>query len=335
VEERERTCDEEVLATGSERRIYAESILKTCEFCVESPLACVSGVTSADLRKRIVRIMSERKAQELSLGKKFLLSAFGAATVAGPLVFGRVVTPRKEFPQGISAGAPHIDVRPFVMEQVDFVVLDGSIEKITRRDIVSRRRDGAISEMSTGYGQTGPNEVTNTIRFPGGLKVWTYELVRAKSTTMQPNAWIASNMAMLLNPPGRCVSGGDTLDGEEHMFGYLADRTISEEADHLSRWVVWSLPAFNCTRVQAFIQKRTDTSSKDWRTVQGLQTLRFGETDPDPSVFTDWKGYQEMKPSDMLAAFLVARGTSREEAHQVAVRDSAREDREYAERHPR
>ena len=59
VEERERACDEEVLEFGSERQIYAESILKVCEFCVGSPLPCVSGVTGADLKQRMVHIMSE------------------------------------------------------------------------------------------------------------------------------------------------------------------------------------------------------------------------------------------------------------------------------------
>ncbi len=51
VEERERACDEEVLRLGNQPHIYAESILKTCEFCVASPFACVSGVTGADLKQ--------------------------------------------------------------------------------------------------------------------------------------------------------------------------------------------------------------------------------------------------------------------------------------------
>ncbi len=70
VEERERACDEEVLRLGNPPHLYAESILKVCEFCVESPLACVSGVTGADLKKRIVRIMTERMARKLDFGKK-------------------------------------------------------------------------------------------------------------------------------------------------------------------------------------------------------------------------------------------------------------------------
>jgi bla regulator protein BlaR1 len=90
VEERERACDEEVLESGSDRRVYAESILKICEFCVGSPLACVSGVTGADLKKRIVRIMTERAARRLDFGRKLLLGAAGLMAVAVPIAFGLV-----------------------------------------------------------------------------------------------------------------------------------------------------------------------------------------------------------------------------------------------------
>jgi bla regulator protein BlaR1 len=88
VEERERACDEEVLASGSERRVYAESILKTCEFCVEFPLACLSGVTGADLKQRILRIMTERVALKLDWGRKLLLTMAGLLAGASPFVFG-------------------------------------------------------------------------------------------------------------------------------------------------------------------------------------------------------------------------------------------------------
>ena len=90
VAERERACDEEVVELGSERQVYAESILKVCEFCVESPLACVSGVTGADLKKRMVHIMNERIARQLDFGRKLLLSAAGLAAVVVPIFFGLV-----------------------------------------------------------------------------------------------------------------------------------------------------------------------------------------------------------------------------------------------------
>ncbi len=88
VEERERACDEEVLRLGYEAQTYAEGILKTCEFCVGSPLACVSGVTGANLKKRIVRIMTVRLGTELSLARKVLLAGVVAVIVAGPLGLG-------------------------------------------------------------------------------------------------------------------------------------------------------------------------------------------------------------------------------------------------------
>jgi bla regulator protein blaR1 len=88
VEEREHACDEAVLALGGERQVYAESILKTCEFCVGSPLVCISGVTGADLKKRIVRIMTPREARKLNFSKKLLLSAAALMTIAVPMMFG-------------------------------------------------------------------------------------------------------------------------------------------------------------------------------------------------------------------------------------------------------
>ncbi len=88
LDERERACDEEVLESGSERQIYAESILKVCEFCVGSPLPCVSGVTGADLKKRMVHIMSEHAVRKLDFTRRLLLSTVGVAVIVSPVVFG-------------------------------------------------------------------------------------------------------------------------------------------------------------------------------------------------------------------------------------------------------
>src|SRR4029077_3441034 len=57
VEERERACDEEVLRLGNSPETYAEGILKVCKLYVESPVLCVSGVTGANLKRRIEEIM--------------------------------------------------------------------------------------------------------------------------------------------------------------------------------------------------------------------------------------------------------------------------------------
>jgi len=88
VDERERACDEEVLSGGSQRQAYAESILTTCRLVVESPLACVSGVTGADLKKRIEHIMTNDIRPNLKVWKKCLLGAAGSVAVAVPFVVG-------------------------------------------------------------------------------------------------------------------------------------------------------------------------------------------------------------------------------------------------------
>src|SRR6266566_2862744 len=106
MEERERACDEEVLESGSDRQVYAESILKICEFCVGSPLAFVSGVTGADLKKRIARIMIGGFVRRLDFSRKLLLSALALAAIALPILFGWLqATPARAESPAQSTGA--------------------------------------------------------------------------------------------------------------------------------------------------------------------------------------------------------------------------------------
>ncbi len=88
IDERERACDEEVVSLGNNRQVYAESILKVCEFCLGSPLPCVSGVTGADLKKRMVHIMNDRILHKLDFARKLLLSAVALLALAAPVFYG-------------------------------------------------------------------------------------------------------------------------------------------------------------------------------------------------------------------------------------------------------
>ncbi|MGD0499930.1 MAG: M56 family metallopeptidase [Bryobacteraceae bacterium] len=85
VEERERACDEEVVRLGGEPQVYAESILKVCEFYLASPVACAAGVTGGELKKRIEGIMTNRFTRKLSFGKKLMLAAAGIMFIALPI----------------------------------------------------------------------------------------------------------------------------------------------------------------------------------------------------------------------------------------------------------
>lgn len=90
LEERERACDETVLASGGEPFSYAEGILNVCKFYVEAPLSCMSGVTGSDLKKRIVRVMSQHRGRPLGGGMKVLLVTAALVAVGLPVSFGIV-----------------------------------------------------------------------------------------------------------------------------------------------------------------------------------------------------------------------------------------------------
>jgi bla regulator protein blaR1 len=88
VDERERACDEAVLDEGNEPQVYAQSILNVCKHYVESPLACASGVSGADLRKRIVEILCRPTSHRLTLTRKVMLSVALIVVVSVPLAIG-------------------------------------------------------------------------------------------------------------------------------------------------------------------------------------------------------------------------------------------------------
>ena len=107
VDERERACDEEVLELGGDRQVYAESILKVCEFCLGAPLPCVSGVTGADLKKRMVHIMNDRILHNLGFARKFLLTSAATLAIALPVTIGVLTaTPGRAQSENANSNVP-------------------------------------------------------------------------------------------------------------------------------------------------------------------------------------------------------------------------------------
>jgi hypothetical protein len=96
LEERENACDERVLESGNDPQTYAASILKVCQFYLHSPLACAAGVSGADLRKRMEKIMENRSALRLTGLKKVLLGASAIAAIAMPVFVGLATATRAE-----------------------------------------------------------------------------------------------------------------------------------------------------------------------------------------------------------------------------------------------
>jgi uncharacterized protein (TIGR03435 family) len=96
VDEREHACDEVVVQAGNEPQGYAEAILEVCKFYLESPLICAAGVSGANLKRRIERIMTARIGHKLSRGAKLLLATAAIVTVAAPILAGFVNAPVRQ-----------------------------------------------------------------------------------------------------------------------------------------------------------------------------------------------------------------------------------------------
>ncbi|SPF49814.1 putative Antirepressor regulating drug resistance protein [Candidatus Sulfopaludibacter sp. SbA4] len=109
VEERELACDEEVLRMGCEPADYVEGILKVCRFYTESPLPCISGVTGADVKRRLRAILAGSIAHELSAAKKMTLATIGLAALAAPVLIGVLNAPAIRA-QNASAATPKFEV---------------------------------------------------------------------------------------------------------------------------------------------------------------------------------------------------------------------------------
>jgi bla regulator protein BlaR1 len=86
--ERERACDEAVIALCPRPQVYAQSILAVCEFCVASPVPCISGVTGGELKQRIRQILRGGAGLRMTASKKLLLAVSAAAALVLPLIYG-------------------------------------------------------------------------------------------------------------------------------------------------------------------------------------------------------------------------------------------------------
>lgn len=67
LDERERACDEYVIASGNNAEVYARSILNVCRFYVETDSRVVAGVSGGKLTQRILRIATNLSCRRLTI----------------------------------------------------------------------------------------------------------------------------------------------------------------------------------------------------------------------------------------------------------------------------
>jgi hypothetical protein len=87
--ERERACDEAVLAAGNDPRVFAQGILNVCRFTIQGPQACASALSGANLRLRIETILANRTPRRLGRGQKLGLSVIAVLCLSLLALAGR------------------------------------------------------------------------------------------------------------------------------------------------------------------------------------------------------------------------------------------------------
>jgi len=113
IDERERACDEAVLSSGSDPQDYAEGLLEVCRQSVGLRLACVAGVSGANLRARVETIMRNEIGRPMTRARRWSLALMVAATVVGPIAGGalraqsQTVVPRVGFAFAEASLKPH------------------------------------------------------------------------------------------------------------------------------------------------------------------------------------------------------------------------------------
>jgi len=111
VDERERACDEEVVALGHDRETYAESVLDVCEHFATLPVAAVAGVSGGVLARRVTHIMRSATMNRLGFLKKTLLGTAAAGVIAVPILVGLTLQ-RPAAAQDVPPNAPIVKVAP-------------------------------------------------------------------------------------------------------------------------------------------------------------------------------------------------------------------------------
>jgi uncharacterized protein (TIGR03435 family) len=106
VDERERACDEAVVASGADAGEYAEGILEVCRLYVEAPLKCAAGIGGGvTLKQRVRRIAEQWTARRASPALRTVLGAAVLVVLGAPVVIGAVTVPSAHA-QAVDANTP-------------------------------------------------------------------------------------------------------------------------------------------------------------------------------------------------------------------------------------
>ncbi|HEY1755723.1 MAG TPA: M56 family metallopeptidase [Bryobacteraceae bacterium] len=204
IEERERACDEAVLKLGSAPRDYAEALVNVCKLYVESPLACVSGVTGSDIRKRIHAILAGRVAGDMSFAKKFGLAVAGILALIVPIGVGVL-------------NAPRLLARPQEQSQ-------SSVEAATAKPQVTPPAHRLIAQAQTTPPQAGRGVISQAAPAKSAAELHSLRLAEAKEKFGSASSPMA-RMYVRYGPPDQIDDRSTDAQNPSQIwrYNYLGD----------------------------------------------------------------------------------------------------------------
>lgn len=234
VDERERACDEAVLASGAEPHRYAEGLLKVCRCCLESPLPCVPGVTGSNLTDRVERILTSSPVRSLHPGSRLLLGAVAVAIVAGPMAVGAMAArpvlaaPTVEGLETTSGSIAALDtLPPAVVSGVPLTPNRARTISPTSASISTARRRATVAspDAATGSGptQATPAQTAPTQRAP--------EVVDVGNGVSMPVLLIKVDPTYTDEALAARIEGEVWLAGVVEPNGTLSNITVSKSLD--------------------------------------------------------------------------------------------------------
>ena len=125
-EERERACDERVLARDDDAEQYADGILKVGEFCVGAMAMDHARMAGARLTGRIEAIMNRNAPKTLGWTGRIGLTIAMTVVVFGPVMFGATLQTRSTVDDRRVAATPDQSVTPSNDKGVSGVVTDAT-----------------------------------------------------------------------------------------------------------------------------------------------------------------------------------------------------------------
>ena len=105
-DERERACDEEVLARAYPPEPYAEGLISVGEFCVAPETMAHATITGSRLTERIEAIMTQQTPNSLNMPTRAALVAIAAVLVTAPVLIGAGTGPAQVSGQAVDLIAP-------------------------------------------------------------------------------------------------------------------------------------------------------------------------------------------------------------------------------------